>query len=199
MHPDAGNPEALARIQPVVLVGGTSTRFGTDKLRTPWAAVGESARPLVQHPIDTLRAVFGPRVAIVGHCHHSIPPLADAVIPDQHPGIGPIGGIASALAAWGGPVFVLAGDMPNMLPTHIRQILQAAHADPAPSAVLASTDRIHPCAGLYRASAIGALHAAIERADHRLRSAIPPDAILRVPIDPAAASNINTPADLTCP
>lgn len=195
MTPDSGNTSDLALIQPVVLVGGKSTRFGSDKLRAPWSAMGEPRRLLVERPLNALRAVFGPRAAIVGECHPSIPPLADAVIPDQHPGIGPIGGIASALAAWGGPVFVLAGDMPNIAPAHILRILEAARARPAAAAVLASTDRLHPCLGLYRPSALNALRAAIARADHRLAAAISPGAVFPVPLDPDAAANINSPAD----
>ncbi len=60
------SPQFLATIQPVVLVGGRSTRFGRDKLREP---VGCAREPLVQRPIRALRAVFGPRVMLVGECH----------------------------------------------------------------------------------------------------------------------------------
>jgi alanyl-tRNA synthetase len=35
--------------------------------------------------------------------------IADGVIPDQHPGVGPIGGVISALARANSPVFVAAG------------------------------------------------------------------------------------------
>ena len=56
----------LDLIQPVVLVGGKSRRFGRDKLREP---IGESrAEWLVDRPIRALREVFGARVAVVGEC-----------------------------------------------------------------------------------------------------------------------------------
>lgn len=183
------SPEFLASIQPIVLVGGKSRRFGRDKLVEPWGAPG---RVLVQQPIDALRSIFGPRVKLVGECDPSILPLADGVIPDKHPGVGPMGGIVSALLHWGGPVFVLAGDMPSFAASDGWNILRAAEHRRDCLAALAATDRPHPCAGLYAAPALPILVDCLARGNYQLASAIPARATVHVPVDRSSAANVNT-------
>lgn len=176
----------LDAIQPIVLVGGASRRFGRDKLREP---VGEGL--LVDRPIGALRDVFGPRVATVGQCHPEVAALADLDIPDLYFACGPAGGILSALDLTRGDVFVLAGDLPRITPATIRAILAGAAGSPACWAALARTDRIEPCIGLYRRAAIPPLCAAVANG-HPLWEAIPPEHRVDVPTDPREAMNANT-------
>jgi molybdopterin-guanine dinucleotide biosynthesis protein A len=178
--------EFIASIQPIVLVGGRSRRFGRDKLIEPW---GDGV--LVQRPIDALRAMFGPRVRLVGDCDARLPALADGVIPDLHPGAGPMGGIISALAGSGQGVFVLAGDMPACDPGTIRRILAAAKAHPLALAALARTDRLHPCVGLYRHGALAVLEARLREGSLALHSAFERGQIASVECDPRAVTNVN--------
>ncbi|MBM4100709.1 MAG: molybdenum cofactor guanylyltransferase [Phycisphaerae bacterium] len=185
------SPEFVDSVQPIVLVGGKSRRFGRDKLREPW---GEPGCVLVQRPIEVLRSIFGPRVKLVGECDPNILPLADGIIADQHAGIGPMGGIVSALQHWGGPVFVLAGDMPSFAASDGWSLLHAAQQKPDCLAVLAATDRPHPCAGVYRAAALPVLSDCLARGDFRLAQAIPERATLMVPVAADSATNLNTPA-----
>lgn len=186
-------PATLASIQPVVLVGGASQRFGRDKLREPWGTTGQL---LVQRPIDALRAVFGRRVMLVGECHPAIVPLADGVIPDQHPGVGPIGGVLSALMESSGSVFVLAGDMPNIEPDSIRSIVRVARDSPGAWATLASTDRLHPCVGVYTQAGKAVLLRSIQERRFKLAIAIPGTRITLVACSPDAVTNINTVRDI---
>ncbi len=185
------SPEFLASVQPIVLVGGKSRRFGRDKLREPW---GEGGMVLVQRPIEALRSIFGPRVKLVGECDPSILPLSDGIIPDKHPGVGPMGGIVSALLHWGGPVFVLAGDMPSFAASDGWNILYAAEQRRDCLAVLAATDRPHPCAGFYLAAALPVLSDCLARGDYRLAKAIPERATLMVPVAAGSVTNLNAPA-----
>lgn len=188
--PHKTNP--LDTIQPVVLAGGKSVRFGRDKLREP---LDHAGTPLVTRPIAALREVFGARVKLVGACHPSLLPLADGALPDTHPGAGPIGGIVSALAAWGGPVFVLAGDMPEITAQTVSHILAAAHAHPDALATLARTDRLHPCVGLYTRAALAPLLARLAGGHHRLLDALPAGTVHAVTVDSHAMANLNTPPD----
>ncbi|CAG0973364.1 molybdenum cofactor guanylyltransferase [Phycisphaerales bacterium] len=178
-------------IQPIVLVGGKSTRFGRDKLVEPW-----NGKLLAQHPIDCLREVFGPRVKLVGHCNPVIVALADGVIPDAHPGLGPIGGIASALAQCDGPIFVLAGDMPGFSPSDIRRVARAAECAGELTAVWAVTDRPHPCAGVYLPAAGLILKSRIEQGRHQLTDTLPKDSVGLVPVSRDTVANVNFPDDL---
>lgn len=182
----------IEHVHPIVLVGGKSRRFGRDKLREPW---GDSGMVLVQRPIESLRTVFGQRIKLVGECDSSIPALADGMIPDLHPGLGPIGGILSALRACEGSVFVLAGDMPGIRPANVLRLLAAAVRSEDAWAVLARTDRVHPCAGLYRPTCIDALANALASDRRRLTEAIPQKHVVTCQIDEAAVRNVNTPDD----
>ena len=182
----------LASVQPIVLVGGRSQRFGRDKLREPW---GNAGRVLVQYPIDALRSVFGCRVKLVGACDPAIEQLADGVIPDLHPGVGPIGGIVSALAHWSGPVFVLAGDMPSFSGSAIVAILLHAERHPNAKAVMAFSGRLNPCAGIYTQQARSVLEARIFSGRHALLTALDAGALHSVPVPAEAAINVNHPMD----
>lgn len=190
--PPCVSPAFLASVQPIVLVGGRSSRFGRDKLREPW---GSEGRVLVQHPIDALRSVFGHRVKLVGACDPAVSRMADGLIPDRHPGVGPIGGIVSALVNWPGPIFVLAGDMPFFRAREIGEILIEAERSPVVQAVWASTDRLHPCAGIYTQYARAKLEASLSCGSHTLMTALDPAAISRVPLSVDAAVNVNRPTD----
>lgn len=188
-------------IQPIVLVGGKSRRFGRDKLVEP-----VSGELLVQRPIQALRAVFGARVALVGGCAPQVAQLGDLVIPDHYPGRGPIGGILSALefraadSAQPSSVFVLSGDLLNADPALVRAVVDRAAAVPSAAAVLAHTTRgTEPCIGIYRQSCVNVLRDSIATdtiASPPLRALLQRLIVEAVVIDDLKAMNINRPGDL---
>lgn len=184
-----------ASITPVVLVGGKSRRFGRDKLRE---IVNPTAREwLVDRPIAALREVFGPRVHLVGECDPAIVSRADASLHDPYQGVGPLGGILAALESTRGGVFVLSGDLVSITPLVIRQVLDASlAAQPHVLAVLASSDRIEPCIGVYTPGARPYLAQSLAAGRRALIDAIPRECLLLVPVDPAVTRNVNRPGDL---
>jgi molybdopterin-guanine dinucleotide biosynthesis protein A len=192
----------LACIQPIVLVGGKSARFGRDKLREPMSGAGGGAAEwLVDRPIRVLREVFGRRVAAVGECDPEVAARADLVIVDAHPGAGPIGGIVSALAAVEGDVLVLSGDLPRVNAGVIRSILVAATAKPEAWAVLAASEgRIEPCIGMYkhgdRGAAVARLRERLASGRRSLHDALPADRVVLVEVDASVTVNANTPEAL---
>lgn len=187
-----GHESSVAGITPVVLVGGRSRRFGRDKLREPLA----DGSWLVDRPITALRAVFGARVMLVGDCDPGVALRGDGMILDRYGGAGPIGGVLSALDDQLRPVFVLAGDLVSIDESTVRRITFTASQDESAWAVLAQTDRIEACIGVYRPPAAAALRLNMRRGECRLDSAAPPNKLHLVPIDRAAARNVNSRADL---
>lgn len=179
------------QIDPVVLTGGMSRRFGRDKLRERL----DDGGMLIDRPVAALRAVFGPRVAIVGACDPLVRTRADRVIDDPYPGVGPIGGIVAALQDSPRDVFVLAGDLPAIEPAHIRQILGVARLSPGAHAVLGRTDRLEPLIGLYRRACLPVLLQRLERGERSLHDAIAAVHRRDVPLASEAAQNINTTVD----
>lgn len=183
----------FASTQPIVLVGGQSLRFGRDKLREPVGPGG--LEWLVDRPIRALRDVFGGRVALVGACDPDVAARADLVIPDRYPGVGPAGGILSALEHSAGEVFVLAGDLSGITSASVRAILVAASGSDA-WIVLGAAGGVQPCIGLYR-QVVRPLFVerllAGRRSVHDLVSA---ERLLLVPIGVDEARNVNRPDEL---
>ncbi len=182
-------------VQPIVLVGGRSRRFGRDKLRE---VVGrEDGRDvwLVDRAIGALRAVFGRCVLLVGECDPLVAARGDAVLTEAQRGAGPVGGIVAALERHA-EVFVLPGDLPAVTPAVMREILAAAQGSPRAWAVLARTDRLEPCVGVYRAAALATLRERLVSGRRSLHDALAPGHVVVVDMDGAALANANTPGDL---
>ncbi|MCA9311991.1 MAG: molybdenum cofactor guanylyltransferase [Phycisphaerales bacterium] len=182
----------LDLIQPVVLTGGSSRRYGTDKLRLPLPEGGM----LVDRPIRALREVFGPRVKVVGACHPEVAARGDGVIADPRPGVGPAGGILAALEASGTDVFVLPGDVPRIRPATVRVMLAAlSGVGPEVWCVVGETAGPEPCIGVYRPGAAALLRVCLAAGAGRLRDAFPDLRRVLVPISVEDASNLNVPGD----
>ena len=91
-----------------VLTGGQSRRMGADK-----ALVVTQGRPLVEHVVTVVSALTDD-VFLVGDrpAYHQ---FGYRVVPDEYPGGGALGGIATALrAACHDRVLVVACDMPSL-------------------------------------------------------------------------------------
>ena len=188
----------LGDIQPVVLAGGKSRRFGRDKLREPWA--GERGGEwLIDRPIAALREVFGRRVWVVGDCAPEVAARGDRHVPDAYPGQGPLGGVLTALERSGLQVFVLGGDLPAIDARTLRSILDAAAEVPEVEAVLAAAPGLEPCVGLYRSGARAILRSALDRGELALHRALAERGVVKVPIEPRAVRNVNTQDDLRQP
>ena len=192
------NAAFVASMQPIVLVGGRSSRFGRDKLREPLAGGGgdEPARWLVDGPIAALRGVFGPRVKLVGDCHPGVAGRADGVIEDRYPGTGPMGGILSALEAWGGSVVVLPGDLPGITPRGVSMIVAGAAESRGALAVMAAGERLEPCVGVYRQAARDRLAARLAEGRASLHDLLAEHERVLVPLPAAELVNVNRPGEL---
>ncbi len=176
----------------VVLVGGTSRRFGSDKLLTD---IGNGTL-LVDRPIRALREGLGMPVSGVGACDSLVRARFDGMIEDLYPGAGPIGGILSALDALRGPVFVLAGDLITITPGVVGQIAEASRTHRKALAVLADTGRTQWTIGIYYPRAAPLLCGSLAQGEHAIRHAMASADIVRVPVDKSLCRNINRPEDL---
>ena len=97
----------MSRVAAIVLAGGRSTRFGSDKL-----AVALNGTPLVSHAIEAARA-FGAEVVVVGPDGPGLP-VDVTVVREDPPYSGPYAAVAAGLGAVdpeASIVLVLAGDL----------------------------------------------------------------------------------------
>lgn len=96
----------------VVLAGGRSSRMGRDKAQLPWRG-----QTLLAHACATLQAAGAHRVVVSGDY-----PGFDCVC-DEAQGLGPLGGVASVVAAVpDGTLVLLPVDMPLLSPALLRDL-----------------------------------------------------------------------------
>lgn len=124
-----------ARIGAIVLAGGRSSRFGTDKL-----AHVIDGRPLLERSIDAARSVASVVVVVLAPGVERDLPVDVLVAHDAQAYEGPLAGLAAGLAALPRDVdvvLVVGGDMPTLSGPVLR-LLVAAIAGTATSAAAAA-------------------------------------------------------------
>jgi molybdenum cofactor guanylyltransferase len=91
----------------VVLIGGKSRRFGSDKVLSIFRG-----KTLIEHVVDAIQPLFKD-IFLVGHIRKGLEKFS--VVEDIKPGYGPLGGIYTALKSiHDDRCFVFAADMPNL-------------------------------------------------------------------------------------
>jgi molybdopterin-guanine dinucleotide biosynthesis protein A len=155
-------------VEGFLLAGGRSRRMGRPKLELELG--GET---LLERQLRLLRAVTR-AVAVIG------PPERAAgidfrAIPDEHAGLGPLGGIVTALAQTRSEYNLLVGcDLPFLEARFLRFLCWGALTGRAEVTVPESpSGRLHPTCAVYRRRALGAARASLERGDYRVRSFFP--------------------------
>lgn len=185
-------------VSAAVLAGGASRRLAQDKA---WVALADG-RSFVGRAIDVLTELAD-EVFIVAN-DPRFASLGVPVFADDHPGGGPLGGIATALRrASHERVLVAACDLPFMSPDVWRFLLR--HADATHDAVIPVVDgRWQVLHAVYTRAALptvaNALRAGdltVEAAVRQLRCCAIPEEELRA-LDPELHSfmNVNTRGDL---
>ena len=191
-----------------ILAGGQSRRMGRDKALVSWRG-----QPLLAHMVATARAAGAAEVVISGD------PAKYAAfgpcVPDQWPGCGPLGGIASVLRflaprAAHGPaaprapsargaapeaaavpaeahVLVLACDLPEMTPGFLRWLWSQSIAG-GWAVPLTPPDRLEPLCAVYAAALLPILEAALQAGDFKITRVLAPAPQRRLPPGEIAAA-----------
>lgn len=182
-----------------ILVGGKSSRFGSDK-----ALIEIEGRPLVLHLAGIARQAAGP-VTLVGpparYEHLGLP-----IIPDTHEGVGPLAGILAALEHSAEPWnLVLACDMPHLTPAFLDLLFTRAEQDPQDACLPVSPEgRDEPLCAVYAKTAAEAIRVEVEKGTRKITRALDAVAVCRLlPAEYAHLdaggnifTNINSPTDL---
>lgn len=155
----------------VVLAGGRSRRYGSDKAFAELGGVS-----LVQRTVRTLRPLAA-RVVVVANDLDRHSAVEQTVRPDLVCGIGPLGGLHTAVA-WAAEegmrgAVVLATDMP-FVPTPLLEDLVGA-LEPGAAVVPASRGPrgFEPLCAAYDVGCLRAIEAAIEKGDRAVISFFP--------------------------
>ena len=203
----------------IVLAGGRSSRFGSDKL-----AAELDGRSLLATAVDAVAPLVDGVLVAVSNLPEELlgADVPVALVHDRDPFAGPLAGLANVLGTAVDPdpvadlAIVVGGDMPRLVPAVLRSMLDRLAGDPTIDAVLLGRPRsvvdpqgqpprraVLPLAIRVRAAASAAaqavdsgdrsLHALVDRLAH---VEIPPSAWLS--LDPGANTllDVDTTGDL---
>jgi molybdopterin-guanine dinucleotide biosynthesis protein A len=143
--------EPIQDITGVILAGGQSSRFGSNKALAIW-----HGKFLIQHVRDTLAAVFNDCL-LVTNTPEQYEFLNMPMIKDRYQNMGPLAGIHAALRHTGKPwIFVMGCDMPAVTPEVITFLCDFAKEEF--DAVIPWHEKgPEPLCGLYRKTALATI------------------------------------------
>lgn len=132
---------AAEHVALVLLAGGRSERFGSDKLTQLYLG-----RPLGLHVVVALEAIpFRERIAVISQTTLDLAGCGYRVVHNNDPAAGMSRslrlGVETACAGGAEAVLIALADMPRVTATHIYRLLDRAEG---PDAIVASSDGVIP-------------------------------------------------------
>ncbi len=164
-------PVKFFQVTGFILAGGASTRMGRDKALLELAGLPllRRAAGLIE-PLVSAVTVVGPPSKYAG--------LWPQILPDDAPGLGPLGGIVTALRAsateWS---LIVSCDMPYLAPEWIEYLLARAVNCRGDAVMPLTTDeagrpRPEPLCAVYHRRCLAPVRAAIERGVRKVTRAL---------------------------
>ncbi|MCW0482300.1 molybdenum cofactor guanylyltransferase [Gaoshiqia sediminis] len=151
----------------IILAGGQSHRMGFNK-----ALAMLDGKPLIEFVVDNLRKITQSLILSTGSEFFEYKNLQ--VVPDLHPGFGPLGGICSALKSSKTNLnLVLSCDMPLVSSSFLSFLAEEARRHPAP--ITLPVDKYgywQPLCAVYRKDVLPALYEALSRNELKIITAI---------------------------
>jgi molybdopterin-guanine dinucleotide biosynthesis protein A len=177
-----------------VLTGGQSRRMGRDKALLPIEGSGGPSS-LVERTAAHVRAAAG-SVTLIG-MPERYASLGLPVAADITPGVGPIGGLCTALditrAEWN---LVVACDMPGVNEAFFRSLIDAACASNALCLVPETASGLHPLCAVYHRRARVVVASAISHKSFKMHDLLKTLEAAPWPVaDASLLANVNTPLE----
>lgn len=148
-----------------VLAGGASSRMGRDK-----ALLDFGGRPLIEHALMLLRSLgLDPRIC------GSRPDLDRfaPVIPDNHPGCGPLAGVEAALSASGSELnLFLPVDLPLLPAEFVRWMIDRSAVTSAVATIPLYGGRPQPLCAVYSRRLLAGIHKALAAGHFKIMTAV---------------------------
>ncbi len=172
-------------------MGGRSSRMGRDKALLEWHGT-----PLAEHVAQAVQHAAGSVMLIGDPSRYG--GLGYEVRADDCPGLGPAGGVATALrlgrAEWN---LMVACDMPNISPEALQLLLERTQTSQANCIVpVGSNCELEPLCAVYHARCLEPLDQAIRENRLRMKDLVVElGADLVTGLEPRWLVNFNTPED----
>lgn len=152
-------------ISAAVLAGGASRRFGSNKALAAWRG-----KTLIEAVIDAASEIFDD-IFIVSNNPEAFSFTGLDVVPDIHPGCGPLAGLEAAMEHSGrGRLMLLACDMPLVPPALLRHIAELALEKDALIAAPLINGYPQPLCAVYKRELLSRVRLMIDRNDLRIRA-----------------------------
>jgi len=176
-----------------ILVGGDSSRMGTDK-----ATYEVDGLPMATRVARAAVEAGASEVLLIGGTQAKAKKLEGTWKKDAFPGEGPLGGVITALkAATHDNVVVLSCDMPFITSAVIGSLVNGLTDA---QATVGRTDRLNwLCAAWSKSECLTSLQSVWKRNERAVHRAAVLLDVVEVPVPAVAVRNINTPADLLPP
>jgi molybdopterin-guanine dinucleotide biosynthesis protein A len=188
-------PVAAERPLPgAILTGGASRRMGRTK-----ALIDVDGVAMGRRVADALLAAGCDTVIGFGGDPDELEPLGLTILPDRHPGTGPLGGVLGVLDTLDDDaplVAVVACDLPALTAAVLRNLIAVAREHPDVDVVVARTTAVEPMCAIWNRSATDALRQRFDDGERALHTAIGGLRHIEVAVDPTVLRNINTPDEL---
>ena len=173
-----------------ILIGGDSTRMGTDKATYEIDGVS-----MAQRVADAATSAGATEILFIGGTQSRAKKFSGTWKKDLFPGEGPLGGVITALKnASHDAVVVLSCDMPFVTDAVISSLIRAL---PDAQATVGRTDRLNwLCAAWSKSECLKTLETVWKRNERAVHRAAVLLDVAEVPVPAVAVRNINSPADL---
>ena len=158
--------------------------------------------PMASHVAAALRSAGCASVIAYGGDPDELAPLDIPVLPDRHPGTGPLGGVLGVLELFEqhehdlAGVFVVACDLPALTGGSLVGMVQVMRERPSVDVVVARTSAIEPTCAIWNRTATESLRRCFEQGERALHVAIGLLDSVEVDVEGSALRNINTPEEL---
>jgi molybdopterin-guanine dinucleotide biosynthesis protein A len=124
----------------IVLAGGRSTRFGTDKLAATYRG-----QPLLEHAVAALTSFCDEVITVVSEVRLSALPAGMRIARDEVEDEGPLAGTLAGLEAVAGTrAVVVGGDMPDMVPAVLGLLVEQLDRIGGSAVALHDGERMRP-------------------------------------------------------
>jgi molybdopterin-guanine dinucleotide biosynthesis protein A len=172
----------------LILAGGKSRRFGTDKAYHLIAA-----KPMIEVVFTAMAEVVDPIWISVQDATKRYP-ISIPHIPDVYPGCGPLGGVHAGLKAARTPwVLVVACDMPHVTPEVIRAIIECTTEEFDVIVACDDNGRRHPVCACYSTSIVSIIEEHLEADSYAMMALLEKLKVREVAVADSALQNINSP------
>lgn len=177
-----------------VLTGGASRRMGRTK-----ALVEVDGTPMATRVARAMSVAGCASVVLYGGDPVELASLGRPVLPDAHPGHGPLGGILGVLELFvdrHADVLVVACDLAHLDASDLGLLIAAARERPDADVVVARGLLLEPACALWRTSSAPGVRTAFDAGERAVRRVLADLTTVEVTLPTSSLRNINTPADL---